>query len=447
MKRIFSLLFFTLFALSFNAGAQYRKINTITGIGGVGGYGGDGFAAPGGAFNSPQAVDVDRWGNVYIVDYYNYRVRKIKTNGILVTLAGNGLFGYTGDSTDATTAKVCPRGVAADFRGNVYISDAIHHVIRKVNTIGIISTYAGTGASGYYGDNGPAKLAKLNTPFGLACDKKGNLFIADAGNHVIRKIDTFGQITTVAGDGTPGLPVDGIPAISSQLDSPYAVALDRYGNLFIADHQNNVVRKVDLVGDIYTYAGTGVIGNTGNGALAVAATLNYPTGVAVDTTGNLYISDAYNNVIRMVDTNHIITLSVGNGFAGFGGDLGDPLGANLYHPYSVAVDTIGSLFIADVNNQRVRKVYNASLGVNDVTSNSDIEAYPNPMGSTITVSALNSGDKVCLYDMVGKAVSETHTVTKAGIFSFNINDVAPGIYLLQVVDAQGNRRTAIKMTK
>ena len=448
MKRIFSLFFFALTILSFNADAQYRRIVSLAGTGGIGGYGGDGFSSTGATFNSPQDVALDKSGNVYIVDFNNYRVRKIKkSTGMIQTFAGNGTYGYTGDNTDATTAELCPRGVAADFRGNVFISDAVHHVIRRVNTLGIISTYAGTGAAGYTRDGFAATTAKLNTPFGITCDKSGNLYIADAGNHAIRMVDTFGVISTVAGTGLPGLPASGIPAISTPLDSPYAVAVSGKGELFIADHQNNVVRKVDLLGDIYTFAGTGVVGYAGDGGLAVAASLNYPKGVAVDSEGNVYIADSYNNVIRMVDTFLKVSTFAGNSFAGFGGDLGSPTGANLFHPHGVAVDSFGSVYIADVNNQRIRKVYITTLGVDDVTNASDIAAYPNPFSNTISVSGLNKADKVCLYDLVGKPVSETWTVKGAGEQAFEIGDLAQGMYFLQVNDANGNKKTTIKMIR
>ena len=447
MKRIFALFFFIFSILSIHAGAQYRKIVTIAGIGGIGGYGGDGFAATAGNFNSPQDVKADRWGNVYIVDFYNYRIRKIKTSGQLVTFAGNGTYTYTGDSTDATTAGVAPRGVAPDFRGNVYISDPIHSVIRKVNTIGIISTYAGIGVGGYGPDTVHAKLAKLSAPFGMACDARGNLYFADAGNHMIRMIDTFGNIRRIAGNGTPGYSGDGFPAVDAQLDSPYAVAVDRNGVLYIADHQNNVIRMVDLTGNIYTIAGTGALGYTGDGGLAVTATFNYPTGIAVDTFGNIYISDSYNNAIRMIDTAKNINLFAGNTYPGFGGDLGGPLGANLYHPYGVDVDAYGSVFIADVNNQRIRKVYITTVGINDVNSSREVEAYPNPFVHEIVVSGLVMSDKVCVYDLAGRAVGETWTASNDGEETFKINDLAPGMYLLRVSDAAGNTKATIKMTK
>ena len=239
----------------------------------------------------------------------------------------------------------------------------------------------------------------------------------------------------------------GFPAVDAQLDSPYAVAVDRNGVLYIADHQNNVIRMVDLTGNIYTIAGTGALGYTGDGGLAVTATFNYPTGIAVDTFGNIYISDSYNNAIRMIDTAKNINLFAGNTYPGFGGDLGGPLGANLYHPYGVDVDAYGSVFIADVNNQRIRKVYITTVGINDVNSSREVEAYPNPFVHEIVVSGLVMSDKVCVYDLAGRAVGETWTASNDGEETFKINDLAPGMYLLRVSDAAGNTKATIKMTK
>ncbi len=449
MKRVFSLFFCALSAFSFHADAQYRKIMTITGTGGVGGYGGDGYYASGGTLNGPQNIALDNAGNIYIVDYYNFRVRKIKKyNNNIVTFAGNGISGNNGNGTAATNAQVNPKGVACDFRGNVYISDNMHHVIRKVNALNIISTYAGTGVQGYTGDNGAATLATFNSPFGLACDKKGNLYVADAGNHVVRMIDTFGKVTTVAGDGTAGYMGDGLPATVARLDSPFAVAVTNSGAFYIADHNNNVVRMVDAAGQMSTFAGDGAFAYSGDNGLAINASFNYPTGVAVDTAGNVYISDSYNNVIREVEAaTGIINTVVGNGFPGFGGDLGGPLGANLFHPYGIAVDSFNNIFICDVNNQRVRKVYTSTVSVGNDPLAAQPEVFPNPFEGDITVTDLRKNDRVCLYDMVGRAMTTAWIVDTDGAQTFTTGDLAKGVYVLQVTDAAGNNRASIKMVK
>ncbi|MBC7554694.1 MAG: T9SS type A sorting domain-containing protein [Taibaiella sp.] len=447
MNRNYSIFFFALFTLSVSAHAQSRRIVTYAGSGGTGGFSGDGFAATGALFYGPQSVSVDTTGNVFVVDYYNARVRKIKKTGTIVTFAGTGVGGYSGDGTASTSAKVDPQGVAADKRGNVFISNYLNDVIRKVNPLGIISTYGGTGTRGYSGDNGPATAAKFHSPSGLFTDSKNNLYVADAGNNVIRKIDTFGTVTTVAGIGTAGYSGDGGAATAAELDSPYAVTMDRYGNLFIADYKNNVVRMVDpATGFISTFAGTGAYGYSGDGGAAAAAELNKPAGIAVDTNGNVFISDSYNNVIRVVNSIGIISTSVGNGTPGFGGDLGDPLGANLFHPYGIAIDTTGSMFIADANNQRIRKVYYTTLGVEDIDPNVHITAYPNPAGNIITVTNVAKNDKIVLSDIAGKVLSSTIAADN-GDQTIATNTYAKGVYLLQVNGSNGAKKGTIEFVK
>ena len=450
MSRTFSLLLFALFFLSVSANAQFRRIITFAGSGGTGGYAGDGLSATGALFHGPEAISLDKAGNTYIVDFYNARVRKIKTTGQIVNFAGTGVIGHAGDGSASTSAQLDPQGVAADWRGNVFISDPIYNIIRKVNTLGIISTYAGNPTAGYAytGDGGPATAAKLAAPTGMICDKKSSLYFADGANNVIRKIDSFGTITTVAGVGTAGYSGDGLMATDAELDSPYAVAVDKFGDLFIADYKNNVIRMVDAVtGLISTYAGTGTVGYAGDGAPAVAASLNYPTGVAVDTALNIYISDSYNNVIRMVDASGTISTVAGNGSAGFGGDLGDPLGANLFHPYGIAVDTFGSIFIADANNQRIRKVYFTTVGVDDVALNQALIVFPNPVADKITIANLRQAEKACIYDLTGRAVTPMLQAAKDGDQEIAVNTLSKGVYLLQVWDADGNKKGIVKLIK
>ena len=450
MKRTFSLFLFIPFLFSAPARAQYyQKIVTYAGTG-VAGYSGDGYPATAGEINGPLCVALDNSRNLYICDYYNGRIRKVKSdNGTIVTFAGNGVPGYTGDGSAATSANVNPHGIAADYKGNVFLSDASNNVIRRISNMGIISTYAGTTVPGYSGDNGAALSAKLCKPYGMATDSRGDLYFADAGNNAVRMIDTNGIISTIAGIGTPGYSGDGSVAVMAQLDSPYAVAVDRFHNVYIADRNNNVVRMVDASGVISTLAGTGTFGYTGDGASAQLATLHYPTGVACDTAGNVYIADSYNNVVRMVNAStQVITTVAGNGYAGFGGDLGYATGANLFHPFSVAVDSAGSIYIADANNQRVRQVYNMlTLGVGQVSGNSGISVYPDPAQHSITVAGLKAGDKVCVSDISGRMVSAMLTALNDGPAAMALDNLAPGNYLLQVWNENNVKKDIIKIVK
>jgi sugar lactone lactonase YvrE len=267
--------------------------------------------------------------------------------------------GFTGEGGPATSANLYPSDVAVDSAGNLYISDQVYSSIRKVTAAtGIITTVAGIGTSGYSGDGGLATTAKLNFPVSLALDSFGNLYIADYFNNAIRKVDATGIISTVAGNGTQGYSGDGGLAISAKLYGPAGIAVDAAGNLYIAEEVNNTIRKVTAVtGIITTVAGNGNPGYTGDGGLATSSRLNSPVGVTVDIAGNLFISDYGNNVIREVAaTTGIITTMVGNGARGYSGDNGSATSASLNGPNDVVVDNIGNLFIADTYNRVVRKV-------------------------------------------------------------------------------------------
>jgi sugar lactone lactonase YvrE len=280
------------------------KITTVAGTG-VSGYSGDGGPAAEAEMSTPNTVIVDKYGSIYISDWGNNVVRKVNPKGIISTYAGNGLQGYSGDGGSALSAELDgPTGIAIDNSGNLYISDSNSNVIRKVNSSGNISTFAGTGGVGRYsGDGGPALSAKFNSPSSLAFDLSGNLLVSDYNNGVIRKIDATGTVTTIVGNGTPGFLGDGGPATSSELNSPGEVTVDFLGNLFVADTGNNRIRKINTSGIISTIAGNGNQGFSGNNGPATAAQLNNPTGVVSDSSGNLYLADELNNCIRKIVLN------------------------------------------------------------------------------------------------------------------------------------------------
>ena len=447
MKFTCTLFISGLLLLSQATHAQTLKIKTIAGTGTLG-YSNDGLAATDAQLYGPINVAVDKGENVYVVDYFNLRVRKINVAGIITTVAGTGIGGNTGDSTLASTARVDPQAIAVDKHGNLYIADGVYSVIRKVNTLGIISTIAGTGTGGYSGDNGLAIHAMLNGPRGIAVDTSDNVYIADALNNVIRKIDgATGVINTIAGNDTAGYLGDYAAAIHAELDSPYAVAVNKWGTVYITDYKNDVVRSVDTNGLMHTYAGVyNSYGRAGDNGAAAFAQLNGPAGIAVDTAGNLFIADANNNVIRKVSTGGIITTVVGNGTAGFGGDLGYALGANLLTPFGVAVDIYGNIFIADANNERVREAFNPELAVTSPLINTAIDVYPNPAAAQITLSDLTKGDKVTLYDMQGRQVC-TWDIVANGARSFDIQSLVSGIYMLRISNAAGNNVAVARVVK
>jgi sugar lactone lactonase YvrE len=292
---------------------------------------------------------LDATGNLYLADGGNNRVRKVATDGTITTVAGNGTAGYSGDGGPATAAELsAPNGVAVDSAGNVYIADTSNSVIRKVAAgTGFITTVAGNGTSGYIGNGGPATSAELAYPYGVAVDGAGNLYIADTYNVVIRKVATNGNISTVAGTNIPGYTGDGSTATLAELNYPYGVAVDSSGTLFIADTGNSVIRRVASL-NITTVAGTTSSGYSGDGAAATSATLQNPQGVAVDAAGNLFIADTGNIVIREVSGGNISTVA-GNRTYGYAGDGGAATSAQLNSPYDVVVDSAGEVYISDVS--------------------------------------------------------------------------------------------------
>ncbi len=332
-------------------------ITTVVGTG-VAGYAGDGGPALSAEIDSPYGVSVDASGNVYIADTGNSVIRKVDSSGKITTIAGNGTKGYGGDSGPATSATLfSPDRAVADKAGNVYIADYYNNRIRKVDTSGTITTVAGTGTQGYNGDGIPAVTAQLSLPGAVAVDTAGNIYIVDTWNNRIRKIDPSGTINTIAGTGFPGVLGDGGPATSAQLNEPEGIAVDSSGNVYIADYGNSKIRKIDTTGTINTFAGRGETGFGGDGGPATAATLNLPTGVDVDRAGNVYIADYQNNCIRKVDTSGTITTIAGTTVSGYGGDGGPPTAAELSIPQDVAVDTAGHVYIADNNNARIRQIH------------------------------------------------------------------------------------------
>ncbi|MCX6594875.1 MAG: putative Ig domain-containing protein [Acidobacteria bacterium] len=443
--------------------ARVRKIILSTGIistvagTGTSSYNGDGILATSANLASPQAVAIDAAGNLYIADTSNHRVRRVDAStgiittiagngqndfsgdggsplvaaigfpssvwtnaagteiyiwddsamrlrlikaGVINTFAGNGQFKFSGDGGPATQAhlrhssgsrirKVVPGGtistiagtgrrnikvdsglatqaavsfpdiaLAHPSTGEVYVSDLNNSRIRRIDGSGNISTFAGNGATGSSGDGGPATAAGLR-PRGMIFDSVGNLFVADGPNHRVRKIDTSGVITTVAGTGVSGTGGDGGPAIAAQLNTPINLALDSASNLYIAESGNNCVRLVNPAGIISTFAGLCGAANaySGDGGPATAARFNFLVGVATDNVGNVYIGDTNNNRVRRVDPAGIITTIAGTGTAGFAGDGGPAAAAQLSSPRQPWFDAAsGNLFVADLNNDRIRMI-------------------------------------------------------------------------------------------
>ncbi|GAA2657293.1 RICIN domain-containing protein [Streptomyces lunalinharesii] len=331
-------------------------ISTVAGTG-VGGFSGDDGPAVSAQLRNPYEVAVDTTGALYVSEFNNHRVRKITTDGKISTLVGTGTKGFSGDCGPAVSAQLnYPRGVAVDGAGAVYIADSSNHRVRKVTADGKICTVAGTGTEGFSGDGGPATAAQLNSPRGVAVDSTGVLYVSEYDNRRIRKITTDGKISTVAGTGTAGSDGDGGPAASAQLSHPRGVAVGRASDLYIADEGHHRVRRIAADGKISTVAGTGTKGFSGDGGPATAAQLDGPFGVAVDSIGTLYIAEFSNHRVRKVTADGKISTVAGSDTAGFDGDDGPATSAQLNKPTGLAVDRADTLYIADHANHRVRKV-------------------------------------------------------------------------------------------
>ena len=300
-------------------------ISTFAGTGQFG-YAGDGGPATVARLNSPSDVAVDGGGNVFVADTSNGRIRKITPAGTISTVAGVAAVGPPasgGDGGPATSARLNqPRGIAIDGSGNIFIAEGSGHRVRKINPAGVISTVAGDGIAGFTGDGGPAISARLQFPQALAVDASGALFIADSRNHRIRKVTADGVISTVAGNGLFQFNEGDSVATSAALNSPAGIAVDASGTLFIADSGNSRIRRVTLNGNIATLAGTGGQGGIGDGGSATLATFNRPNGIAVDNAGNLFIADTGNSRVRKVTPGGLISPFAGNGTYGAGGDGG-----------------------------------------------------------------------------------------------------------------------------
>jgi len=401
------------------------NINTVVGSGTLG-FGGDGTSTPlQMQMNSPTGLTVDSSGNLYVADSLNLRIRKIASSGGVSTIAGNGVLSYSGDGGPALSAQMnAPQAVAVDSAGNLYVADSGNNVVRKISK-GIITTIAGTGSAGSGGDNGAAATAQLNSPQGVAVDSAGNVYIADTINAKVRKVTPGGTISTVAGNGTPGFGGDGGAATSAQLYTPVGVAVDSAGNLYIADFGNGRIRKVSAGGTITTVAGNGNQGYSGDGGPAANAQLAEPQGVAVDAAGNLYIADTGNSVVRLV-SNGLISTFAGNGYAGFAGDGAKATIAQLANPGAIAVDAGGNVFISD-GSARVRQIVYPT-GIINTVAGTGLTGYSGDGGAAVNAQlnspagvALDASGNVYIADTANNAVRSLQIVGAAVTASAVVN--------------------------
>ncbi len=392
------------------AGNIYISAGTVRFVNGAGfigtltanappGYSGDGAQASNAQVNLPSGIAVDASGNIYIADMHNGRIRKIRTDGVIVTIAGVGDGAWSGDTGPAARAQLFrPSATAIDAAGNLYIADTGNNRVRMVTPGGAVTTFAGNGVAGHSGDRGAATSAQINAPAGVAVDGLGNLYVSEAA--AVRKVATSGIITTVAGNGSAGYSGDGGSAASAQLNRPSGLAVDSQSNLFIADTYNGRVREVTPGGVISTFAGNGSFAVSGDGGQATSAQIAYPTAVAVDSSGNLYI--AAGQVRRVLPSGVISTVATGNYITG------------------VAVDASGNLYAADLGNYRVSAI--TPSGIVIPVAGTGMQGYSGD-GGPASVSQLyspygvmlDSGSSVFIVDNIANVVRRVQSLTPVSI--------------------------------
>jgi hypothetical protein len=422
--------------------SQGQIITSVAGTG-ISGYNYDGIAAISAKLSYPSAIFVDVNGNMYIADANNNRIRKVTAStGIITTVAGGGTGGL-GDGGLATSAKLfTPFGVFVDSLDNIFIADKNNFRIRKVEaSTGIINTIAGIGTQGFSGDGGLAINSELNSPSGVSVDNLGNVYIADGGNNRIRKINvSTGIINTIAGTGFASFGGDGGLANMATLNFPYCIFLDGSNNIYFSDRNNKRIRKITSSTNIInTVAGNGITGFSGDGASAINAKLNNPFGVAVDAMGNVYIADAGNNRIRKVEVSTgIISTVAGNGIIGYSGDGSLATQATINNPYGVFVDIYNSIYIADTDNSRIRKVfYSPTSLLENEGYNTKLVVSPNPTSNKINIIGVTGIVNITLFDMLGNEVMKTKL---NDYYEMDISHLTTGLYFIEVKTSRGFHR-------
>lgn len=381
-----------------------------------------GFADGAGAeaqFNFPVGVATDASGNVYVSDTNNHKIRKITPDGVVSTFAGSTQ-GYADDTGDAAQFNK-PTGVATDATGNLYLGDLFNYSIRKITQAAEVSTLAGS-TNGYV--DGPSNVAQFSAPWGVATDAAGNVYVADISNDNIRKITPEGVVSTLAGL-LQGF-ADGI-GTQAKFCQPRGVATDTAGNVYVADTCNGKIRKITPAGEVSTLAGSTLGFADGIGAVAQ---FNRPFGLTTDAPGNVYVADTFNNKIRKITPEGLVSTLAGS-TAGFAD--GTEATAKFYFPNSVATDAAGNIYVADRNNHKIRKItQQLGLGHNSMTSK--IAVYPNPVATLLNIKLENGCvlDKISITDLSGKIIlTQTQNTT-----TLNVEKLAKGIYFLEAFSGE-----------
>lgn len=402
--------------------ANAQTVTTFAGSGLRDSINGTGIAS---SFNMPTGVAIDASGNLYVADRLNSLIRKITSVGVVTTLAGSGSAGSTnGTGRDASFAL--PEGVAVDASGTVYVAEAYNNLIRKITSVGVVTTLAGSGTQGIV--NGTGTAASFHYPLGVTVDASGNVYVAEYGNNLIRKITSGGVVTTFAGSGTQGN-TNGTGTAAS-FNNPSGVAIDAFGNIFVADYGNNLIRKITSGGIVSTFAGSGTQGST-NGT-GTSASFSNPSGIAIDVSGNIYVADQGNNLIRMITSLGVVKTLAGSGASG--SINGEGTAASFTNPYGVAVDAYGNVYVADRGNSLIRKITSVTTGVGDQLLDSDaLTIYPNPSSDILHIKTTLQVTGFQIMDMTGILVSSGDQVSN----KIDISLLKHGIYFIRIKTNKG----------
>jgi hypothetical protein len=428
-----NILFIIVIFLAIHFKVNSQKITTFAG----GGTGGDGGMATAAQLITPWDATFDKNGNYYVAEGGASKIRKVSTTGLISTITGTGIPGYNGDNIAATLAQLKNAGdVAFDINGNLYITDEGNHRIRKVDAItGIITTIAGTGVGGYNGDDIQATAAQIYHPTSLCFDQFGNLFFSDNANHRVRKIDVSGIITTYAGNGTMGSSGDGGQATNAQFILLSGLAVDNANNLYISDWNGGKVRRVNSLGIISTYAGTGAFTYNGDEISATSANIA-PIRIAFNKANELFIVDNPNDRIRKVDNSGIIHTIAGNGLCCYSGDEGPAIDAKIGNPGGIAVDTCDNIYVSQVDNPRIRKIaFNPTCAPADVkiVANlpGNLSLYPNPATTQLTITATQKINSLLLTNALGQPLIHRQYPGTEQV-PLDVSHLPPGLYILRI---------------
>lgn len=398
-----------------------QTVTTFAGDGSIGST--DGNAA---TFNYPTGIDVDAAGNLFVCDYSGHKIRKITTAGVVSTFAGSGTQGSTnGTGINATFWN--PIDIALDASGNLFVCDFSSNKIRKITPAGVVTTFAGSGSAGFTNATGIA--ASFRFPNGIAIDTDGNLYVADRNNHSIRKITSAGVVSTLAGTGTQGY-VDG-QGDTAKFNSPSGIAVDASGNVYVADESHRI-RKITPSGFVSTIAGIGSPSFT-NGTSTVAA-FKYPNDLEIDNAGNIYVCDKSNHAIRKVDINGNVTTIAGSGNSGFANGTGT--NASFKFPDGITIDSDGNIFVADHQNQRIRKItISTTTELSQKIISQPLQLYPNPVLNFLKIEDRNNNAEYEIYDFSGRLILEGKLTSSED--KMNVESLVPGYFIIKVTTPIG----------